>query len=207
MIPCQKRGMRSAPAALEKIPSALVQAKMDERNGKSRTMKAIKPDIFSILLAGTIAINLALLAGCQSTRHKAEKAPPPADVTPDSTFTVIKDFLIPDGDTGVYFQDTRLYPEGGIQPDDPFCEFTSAAAGGEIIRGVFTVSKVEYEETGVGPNGMDVSVTEIHLQAATTKKSYRLNCMLPLLSRGARFVTPVEIQGAVGGYMTLKDAP
>lgn len=55
--------------------------------------------------------------------------------------------------------------------------------------------------------GMDVSVTEIHLRAATTGISYRMNCMLPLLSRGARFVTPAEIQGAIGGYMDLKVAP
>jgi hypothetical protein len=31
--------------------------------------------------------------------------------------------------------------------------------------------------------------------------------MLPLVSYGARFVTPAEIQGAVGGYMDLTVAP
>ncbi|MGD2055564.1 MAG: hypothetical protein PVJ15_02065, partial [Gammaproteobacteria bacterium] len=108
---------------------------------------------------------------------------------------------------GVYFQDTRLYPQGDIQPDDPFCRFTGAGDSGEIIRGVFTVSNVEYEEAGVGPGGIDVSVTEIHLQNTANGKAYRLNCMLPLLSHGSRFVTPVEIRGAVGDYMNLKDAP
>jgi hypothetical protein len=171
-------------------------------------MKALQPNTTSNILSIAIAIMLTLSAGCQSARHKAvEKAPPPQDVTPGSTFTVIKDFLIPDGDTSVYFQDTQLYPEGGIQPDDPFCQFTNGGASGQIIRGVFTVSNVEYEEAGVGPGGIDVSVTEIHLQGAATGKSYRLNCMLPLLSHGARFVTPVEIQSAVGGYLNLKDAP
>jgi hypothetical protein len=170
-------------------------------------MKAMQPNIVKTLLAAVIVIHLTTLAGCHNTRHKAESAPPPKDVTPGSTFTVVKDFLIPDGDTSVYFQDTRLYPEGGIQPDDPYCQFTNGGASGEIIRGVFTVGSVEYEEAGVGPGGMDVSVTEIHLKEAKTGKSYRMNCMLPLLSRGTRFVTPVEIQGAVGGYMNLKDAP
>ena len=171
-------------------------------------MNALHENILRKSLAAAIAVILAILAGCQGARPKAvEKAPPPQDVTPGSTFTVIKDFLIPDGDSGVYFQDTRLYPQGDIQPDDPFCQFAGAASG-EIIRsGVLTVSNVEYEEAGVGPNGVDVSVTEIHLQETSTGKAYRLNCMLPLLSHGARFVTPVEIQSAVGGYLNLRDAP
>jgi hypothetical protein len=157
-----------------------------------------------------LALLTAALAGCQSAKHKAEPGPPPQAVTPGSTFTVVKDFLIPSGDDSIYFQDSGLYPEGEIQPDDPFCQFVTGAAtaAGQVIpAGAFTVSNVQYDEDGVGPGGMDVSLTEIHLQAATTGTSYRMNCMLPLLSRNARFVTPAEIQGAVGGYMDLKVAP
>lgn len=170
-------------------------------------MNALTPNKNRRPLAAAITVFLAILAGCQSTMHKAPPPPPPQDVTPGSSFTVIRDFLIPDGNSSVYFQDERLYPEGDIRPDDPFCQFTDAASG-EIIRtGVFKVSDVVYEESGVGPNGVDASVMEIHLQEAGTGKTYRLNCMLPLLSHGARFVTPVEIQGAIGGYMNLEDAP
>ena len=159
--------------------------------------------LFLVVVTGT-------LAACHSVQHKVEPAPVAQDVTPGSTFTVVKDFLIPSGDPAVYFQDSQLYPEGEIQPDDPFCQFTSGAAapGGQFIRsGVMTVSNVEYDENGVGPGGMDVSITAIHLREAATGKSYQMNCMLPLLARGADFVTPAEIQGAVAGYMDLKLAP
>jgi hypothetical protein len=88
-----------------------------------------------------------------------------------------------------------------------YCQLTGGASGEVIHRGVFTVANVEYDEIGAGPNGSDVSVTKIHLREAATGKAYGLNCMLPLSSHGARFVTPAEIQGAVGGYMNLKDAP
>lgn len=149
------------------------------------------------------------LTGCQSARHQAGSPPPPQDVTPGSTFTVVKDFLVPSGDSSVYFQDARVYPQGEIQPNYPYCEFDTGAAtaDGQVIKGTYTVSKVEYDENGVGPRGIDVSVTAIYLQAASSGEPYRMNCMLPLLSRGARFVTPAEIQGAVGGYMDLRVAP
>ena len=160
-------------------------------------------------LLSFLVLLTAALAGCQSAEHKADPGPPPQTVTPGSTFTVVKDFLVPSGDSSVYFQNTRLYPEGKIQPDDPFCQFATGAAtaAGQVIHtGIFTVSNLEYDENGVGPGGMDVSITEIRLQKTSTGKSYRMNCMLPLLSQGARFVTPAEIQGAVGGYMDLKVA-
>ena len=77
--------------------------------------------LFLVVVTGT-------LAACHSVQHKVEPAPVAQDVTPGSTFTVVKDFLIPSGDPAVYFQDSQLYPEGEIQPDNPFCQFTSGAA-------------------------------------------------------------------------------
>lgn len=155
-----------------------------------------------------IVLLAAVLAGCQTAQHQPAAAP--QSVTPDSTFTVVKDFLIPSGDSAVDFQDAGLYPQGRIQPNDPFCRFStgSATESGEVIRkGKFTVSNVEYNEKDVGPGNIDVSVTEIHLREGASGKSYRLDCMLPLLAYGARFVTITEIQGAIGGYMDLKVAP
>jgi hypothetical protein len=152
----------------------------------------------------------AALAACQSAQHKPGPAPAPQSVTAGSTFTVVKDFLIPSGDSSVFFQNNGLYPQGTTQPDNPFCQFATAAstAAGEVIRtGKFTVSNVEYNEKDVGPGKIVVSVTKIHLQQASSGKAYRLDCMLPLVSYGARFVTPAEIQGAVGGYMDLTVAP
>ena len=149
------------------------------------------------------------LTACQSARHQAGSPPPPQDVTPGSTFTVVKDFLVPSGDSSVYFQDARLYPQGEIQPNYPYCEFIIGApsADGQVIKGRYMVSNVEYDENGVGLRGTDVAVTIIHLQAASSGEPYRMNCALPMLSRGARFLTPAEIQGAVGGYMDLSVAP
>jgi len=156
-----------------------------------------------------LALFMVGLAGCQHARQQAESPPPPQDVTPGSTFTVVKDFLVPSGDSSVYFQDTRVYPQGEIQPNYPYCQFITAApsADGQVIKGTYMVSNVEYDENGVGLRGAEVAVTVIHLQAASSGQPYRLNCMLPLVSSGARFVTPAEIQGAVGGYMDLRVAP
>ncbi|MFZ0470717.1 MAG: hypothetical protein WAL92_17465 [Thiogranum sp.] len=155
-----------------------------------------------------IVLLAAALAGCQTAQHQPAAAP--QSVTPDSTFTVVKDFLIPSGDSAVDFQDAGLYPQGRIQPNDPFCRFSTgtSTAGGEVIRkGKFTVSSVEYNEKEAGPGNIDVSVTEIHLREGASGKPYGLDCMLPLLAYGARFVTITEIQGAVGGYMDLQVAP
>lgn len=153
----------------------------------------------------------ALLPGCQNARHAALPAPLPQEVTPGSTLAITKGFLIPSGDSSVYFQDTRLYPEGAIQSNYPFCEFAAgvaSAAGGRLIHpAVLTVSNVDYDEQDVGPGGMSVSVTELSLQETASGNAYRMDCMLPLLSPETRFVTPAEIQGALGDYMNLTVAP
>ena len=151
------------------------------------------------------AVSAAALIGCQSTRHSMTQQ---TNVTPGSRFTVVKPFLIPSGDSSVYFQDAGLYPQGEIQPNYPYCEFVTGAAtaDGTVIKGIYTVSNVEYDENGVSAGGGDFSVTAIHLQESSSGKRYRMDCMLPLLLRGADFITPAEIQGAVGGHMKLKVA-
>lgn len=157
--------------------------------------------LFSVLLAGA-------LAGCQSTRHSMSM-PQEMNVTPGSLFTVVKPFLIPSGDSSVFFQDAGLYPQGEIHSDYPYCEFIlgAATADGELIKGIYTVSNVAYDQNGISAGASDLSVTTIHLQESSSGKRYRMNCMLPMPSRGADFVTPAEIQGAVGGHMELKVAP
>lgn len=165
----------------------------------------------SLKYAPFLVLMTAALAGCHSNRHMAkETPPPPQDVTPGSTFTVVKDFLVPAGDSSVFFQGYRLYPQGDIQPNYPYCEFATgaASAAGQVIRNkVFRVTDVTYDERAIGLGGTDISISHIQLTDAATGDAYRLNCMLPLLAEGALFVTPVEIQGAVGGYLELKVAP
>lgn len=159
----------------------------------------------------TLLLGLMLaLSGCESKIHKAGPPPPPTEVTPGSTFTVLGGFLVPSGASSVFFQDAQLYPEGNIRPNLPYCEFSIGAAttdGVLIKKGVFTVSKVTYDEHSVGTDGTDISITGFHLLEATSGKTYRMDCMLPLLSRRAIFVSPAEIQGAVAEHMELKVAP
>ena len=157
-----------------------------------------------------LVVLVAVLAGCESKIHKAGPPPPPTEVSPGSTFTVIKGFLIPPGDKSVFFQDARLYPQGEIQPDYPYCELIAAAAteDGVLIReGVLTVSSVTYDESAVGAGGADVSITSLRLKEGVSGKTYQMDCMLPLLSRGTLFVSLAEIRGAVAEHMELKVAP
>jgi len=164
----------------------------------------------SVKFVPLLLILAAALAGCSPSIIKAPPAPPPTEVTPGSTFTVVKGFIVPSGVSSVFFQDASLYPEGNIQPNFPYCELSvgAATADGVLIReGVFTVSNVTYDEHGIGAGGVDISITGFHLQEASSGKTYLMDCMLPLLSRGALFVTPAEIQGAVADHMELKVAP
>jgi hypothetical protein len=164
----------------------------------------------SVRLGSMVIVLTVALAGCESKIHKAGPPPPPTEVTPGSTFTVVKGFLIPSGDSSVYFQDARMYPQGDIQPNDPYCEFSAGAAtadGVVIDKGVFTVSDVNYDEAGVGVGGVDISITSYQLREGVSGDTYKMDCMLPLLSGGALFVKPAEVKAAVAGYMDLKVAP
>ena len=123
----------------------------------------------TLLLVLTVA-----LAGCGPSIIKAPPAPPPTEVTPGSTFTVVRGFIVPSGVSSVFFQDARLYPEGHIQPNLPYCELSvgAATADGVLIKeGVFTVSKVTYDERGIGAGGIDISITGFHLQEASSGKT------------------------------------
>jgi hypothetical protein len=164
----------------------------------------------SVKFIALLLVLTAALAACDSSRHKAGPPPPPTEVTPGSTFTVVEGFLVPSGVSSVFFQDARLYPEGNIRPNFPYCELSvgAATADGVLIKeGVFTVSKVTYDEHSIGAGGTDISIATFHLQEASSGKIYLMDCMLPLLSRGARFVTPAEVRGAVADHMELKVAP
>ena len=164
----------------------------------------------SVKFVTLLLVLAAALAGCGPSIIKAPPAPPPTEVTPGSTFTVVGGFLIPSGDSSVFFQNARVYPEGDIQPNLPYCELSvgTATADGMLIKeGIFTVSTVTYDERSAGAGGTDVSITGFHLQEASSGKTYLMDCMLPLLSQGALFATPAEIQGAVADHMELKVAP
>lgn len=103
-----------------------------------------------------------------------------------------------------------MLPHCRVVANLPYCEFSigAATADGVLIReGVFTVGKVTYDEHGVGTDGVEISITGFDLQETSSGKSYQMDCMLPLLSRDALFVSPAEIQGAVAEHMELRVAP
>lgn len=104
----------------------------------------------------------------------------------------------------------NMLPHCRVVANLPYCEFSigAATADGVLIReGIFTVSRVTYDEHGVGTDGVEISITGFDLQETSSGKSYQMDCMLPLLSRDALFVSPAEIQGAVAEHMELRVAP
>ena len=87
---------------------------------------------------------------------------------------MIKGFLIPPGDTSVFIQDARLYPQGEIQPNLPYCELTAGAATADgvlVKEGVLTVGSVTYDESGVGVGGVDISITGFKLKEVASGKT------------------------------------
>jgi hypothetical protein len=162
-----------------------------------------------VKIIALLMLSVAVLLACSSS-PQVEPPPPAQDITIGSTFTVTRDFLVPSGNTSVYFQDTKLYPLGDIQTDDPVCQFLISAAtvAGQVISGrTLLVSAVDYDENGIGLSGMDATVTIIRLKDSSSHESFTLKCMLPIKSHGARPVNRAEIQGALGDYLVLKVSP
>jgi hypothetical protein len=157
-----------------------------------------------LALAGPLA-----LAGCQ--HGKARPLPPgPPTVTSGSTLQVTAPFVIPRGAKGVYFQDTELRAAPDLQRELPYCYFQLgpvAAAARTIGPQAFTVTGVEYDEQAEGAAGAFGSVTYLNLQSGPQQGPQRLTCLLPGDAQSARFVTPAEISGALGGYFKLSVAP
>lgn len=152
--------------------------------------------------------HLALTA-CHHDRAKPLPAGPQT-VTSGSTLLVTAPFIIPRGAPGVYFQDAELRAAPDLKRELPYCFLQlgpAAAAARTIGPQAFTVTGVEYDEQAEGTAGAFGSVTYLNLQSGPQPGLQRMTCLLPGDARTARFVTPAEISGALGGYFNLTVAP
>jgi hypothetical protein len=149
------------------------------------------------------------LAACQHGRPKPVP-PVPQTVTSGSTLLVTAPFVIPRSVPGVYFQDTELRSAPDLRRELPYCHFQlgpAATAARTIGPQAFTVSGVDYDEQAEGAAGGFGSVTYLNLQSGPQPGPQRMTCMLPGEAGSARFLTPAEISGALGGYFQLTVAP
>jgi hypothetical protein len=154
-------------------------------------------------------LGLSALAGCHQGRAKPIP-PAPDTVTSGSTLLVTAPFMIPRSEPGVYFQDTELRAAPNLRHERPYCYFQlgpAASAVRTIGPQAFTVSGVEYDEQAEGAAGGFGSVTYLNLQSGPQPGPQRMTCLLPGEAGAARFVTPAEITGALGGYFKLTVAP
>ncbi|HUL42406.1 MAG TPA: hypothetical protein VLV32_10965 [Burkholderiales bacterium] len=154
----------------------------------------------AILLLGILE-----LGACHS-RAKTVPVDPPQNVSSGSTLTLNQTIVIPDGSTGVHFQDTQLVEIASIQPNYAYCKFElndPAGPARNIEPQAFTVASVDYDQESIGSLGEAVSSTRMNLQSGQQAAAYHMTCMLPAGPDSARFVTVYEINGALGNYFTL----
>lgn len=146
------------------------------------------------------------LAACQPRPKKALEDPP-QDVSSGSTLILNRAIVIPAGSAIVHFQDSQVVAPAAIRPNYAYCKFglddpTSTARTVEAQS--FTVGSVDYDERSAGSVGDTVSATRMNLKTGQQATAYHLTCMLPTAADSARFVTVSQINGAVGGFFTLK---
>ena len=124
-----------------------------------------------------------LLAGCQSHEYRP---PAPESVLSGSTFVSVNALTVPAGVAEVLLQDASVVTEPALNPDYPYCRFRPGAAR----RGNETRTVVWYV-----------------LQGGPQNAGGRMGCAVPFSAPSRLFVTPAEVQGAVGGYFNLTAAP
>jgi len=154
-----------------------------------------------------ILLGIVVLTACQPRPRPDPLADAPQDVPTGSTFTLNRSVVIPAGSPAVYFQDAQLVDQPALRPHYAFCRFGTddpANTAREIKPQPFTVGAVDYEEQASGPTGEAVSLTRMNLLTSQKVQGYNMTCGLPGAAESARFVTVSQINGAVGGYFTLK---
>jgi hypothetical protein len=118
--------------------------------------------------------------------------------------------VIPRDAPGVYFQDAQLRVAPDLRRELPYCFFElgpAVPAARTIGPQAFTVSGVEYDEQAEGAAGGFGSITYLNLQSGPQPGPQRMICLLPGEASAARFLTPAQIGGALGGYFQLTVAP
>lgn len=154
--------------------------------------------------AALLVLCTLLGAGCKS---KPAPLPPPDEVTPGSTLSVLKPFEIPAGNAGLYFQNQAPSGRQGLNGVDPYCRFVpqSAAKGPSVVAiGTYTVVTNEYMEDERGPGDRFVSAVRYALRGPLPDSDAQLTCVVPDVAAVSQFPTPAEISGALGAYFKLR---
>lgn len=156
-----------------------------------------------------VAALLTGLMACGSKKQKPEPRPP-ANVTTGSTFEVLKAFDVQPGQGGVYFQDAGIVAESRLGNQYPYCLFSPEGASGSRVTvqpQVFEVNSVSYGESSAGTKGELSAASHLRLSSRSGGRGATMSCMFPGRAMQAGFVTPDEIQGALGGYFAVEVAP
>ena len=156
-------------------------------------------------LRGLVLAGVIVIAGC----HTAPKPAPPDMVTAGSTLTVTTPFLIPAGQSGVYFQDNALQGKANPGSGLPYCHFQlpgSTAKARTVGAETLTVTTIQLDEEAASRGSGFASITRLNLQGGKQAGPPRVSCRLPGDASASRFVTPAEIRGAMGAYFDLKVA-
>ena len=146
----------------------------------------------------------ALGAGCRS---KPAPLPPPDEVVPGATLSILQPFEIPAGKAGIYFQNQAPHDRRGLNEVDPYCRYvpkTPAQGVSVVALGVYTVVAKEYVEEQEGLGNEFTSGVRYTLRGPIPNSDASLTCIVPDAADVGRFPTPAEISGALGAYFKLK---
>lgn len=120
-----------------------------------------------------------------------------------STLTLLVPLMF--GQEGaLFFQDAQLLSAAELSPTLPYCRMTpgSAATPLTVQPGPFPVRSVDYDDRAGATGGQTPSVTRIQL-AANPQQPYDLACQWPQGGPSTAFLTPQEIQGAIGAHFKM----
>ena len=155
----------------------------------------------------SLALALVMLGGCKAP---SPQPPAPDAVLAGSTFVSTRSLTVPAGATEVILQDGGVLLESGIQPDYPYCRFRPAgattAARTAVPPAVYTVSTLEYDQRGARRGSETRPVVWFVLQGGAQNAGGRMGCAVPFAGPDRLYLTPAEVQGAVGGYFNVNAA-
>ncbi|MGH8616934.1 MAG: hypothetical protein ACREUW_04535 [Burkholderiales bacterium] len=151
-----------------------------------------------------------VLAGCQP--HERDRpSRGPESVLAGSTLVSVNALAVPAGAAEVVLQDAAVVPESGIRPEYPYCRFRPGGptAAPRVIGppSVYLVTSLQYDERGARRGNETRPVVWFVLQGGPQSAGGQLGCAVPFSAPSRLFVTPAEVQGAVGGYFNLTAAP
>jgi hypothetical protein len=169
-------------------------------------MPIVKCKPVAALLAAGAA---TLLVACQS--DPSMRPPRAHEVLAGSTLNSTAPLSVAPGVAEVLLQDAAAVAPSALRFDYPYCRFQPGGPVGAARTvappSVYLVASLEYDERGSQRGGETRPVIWFNLQGGPQNAGGRLGCAVPFSSSPRLFLTPAEVQGAVGGYFNLIAAP